>query len=68
MIKATGSTQREAIAIFQLKKNSMRAVMVVAITEPISSGIQWEEAVSKSGAVIHNGVGQIGQITLPKEG
>ena len=46
------------MAIFQLKKNSARAVMVVAITEPISSGIQWEDAVSNVAQSLIMGIGQ----------
>lgn len=44
--KATGSTHNAATAMRQSKKNRLSAISVVEIREPISSGIQWEDAVS----------------------
>ena len=41
-----GSTQSAARAILQSKKNKLIAIIVVDISEPISSGIQCEDAVS----------------------
>ena len=46
MMNATGITHTAAIAIFQLKKNRLITTMAVDISDPTSSGIQWEDAVS----------------------
>ena len=44
--KDMGSTQSAARAILQSKKNKLIAIIVVDISEPTSSGIQCEDAVS----------------------
>ena len=47
IINETGTTQTAAIAIFQLKKNKHIDIITVDITEPTSSGMKCENAVSK---------------------
>ncbi len=47
MPKETGSTQREASAILQSKKNRLTEINTVERMAPANGGIKWENAVSR---------------------